>query len=50
MSELGVSIQAIAGNSKGGLSYTLADVDKTLCDGCVEKLRQVDGVFQVRVI
>ncbi len=50
LSELGVSIQAIAGNSKGGLSYTLADVDKTLCDGCVEKLRQVDGVFQVRVI
>lgn len=50
LSELGVSIQAIAGNSKGGLSYTLADVDKTLCDGCVEKLRQVDGVFQVRVM
>ena len=50
LNDLGVSIQAIAGNSKGELSYTLADVDKTLCDGCVEKLRQVDGVFKVRVM
>lgn len=50
LSELGASIQAIAGNSKGELSYTLADVDKALCDGCAEKLKGIGGVFKVRVL
>ena len=50
LSGLGASIQAIAGNSKGELSYTLADVDKVLCGGCTEKLKTIDGVFKVRVL
>ena len=50
LSGLGASIQAIAGNSKGELSYTLADVDKVLCGGCTEKLKTIDGGFKVRVL
>ena len=50
LSQAGVGISAIAGNSRGDLSYTLADVDQKISDSCEEALKKIGGVLKVRVI
>lgn len=46
----GLNIADLLNTSRGGLAYTLIDVDGEVGDDVVERIRSIDGVLRVRVL
>lgn len=50
LSDAGINIDGMANKSKGDYSYALFDVDTTLTEDVIGKLKSVEGVLRVRRI
>ncbi|MEI7777144.1 MAG: phosphoglycerate dehydrogenase [bacterium] len=50
LGEAGVNIQAFANESNGKIGYNLVDLDVSVCDEVVERIRQLPNVLRVRVL
>jgi D-3-phosphoglycerate dehydrogenase len=50
MADAGLNIIDMLNKSKGDLAYTLADVDKDIPQGVLDKIASIDGVLAVRSI
>lgn len=50
MADAGLNIIDMLNKSKGDLAYTLADVDKQIPQGVLDKIASIDGVLAVRSI
>jgi D-3-phosphoglycerate dehydrogenase len=48
--ESGINISDMTNKSRGELAYTMLDIEDPITPEMTEKLRQLDGVFRVRVI
>jgi D-3-phosphoglycerate dehydrogenase len=48
MADAGLNIIDMLNKSKGEIAYTLADVDKEIPQGVLEKIASIDGVLAVR--
>ena len=50
LGDVGINISDMTNKSRGEVAYTLIDVETKVADDIIEKLRNVDGVFRVRVV
>lgn len=46
----GLNIVDMLNNSRGGLAYTLTDVEEPVPEECLEKIGRIDGVMSVRTL
>lgn len=50
LGDAGINIDGMANKSKGDYAYALIDVDATVTEEVLEKLKQIDGVLKIRKI
>jgi len=50
LGEVGANIHHMVNDSRGGIAYTLIDVDCSVCDLAVDKIATIDGVLKIRVL
>ena len=50
LGEVGANIHHMVNDSRGGIAYTLIDVDCSVCDVAVDKITEIDGVLKIRVL
>lgn len=50
LADAGLNIVDMLNKSKGGIAYTLADVEAEVADVVVERIKAIDGVLSVRVL
>jgi len=50
MADAGLNIHNMVNMSKGGMAYTLVDVDSAVTDAVLDKIRAIDGVLVVRYL
>ena len=50
MAEAGLNIHNMLNMSKGGMAYTLVDVDSAVADAVLDKIRAISGVLNVRYL
>jgi D-3-phosphoglycerate dehydrogenase len=50
MAEAGLNIHNMVNMSKGGMAYTLVDVDSAVSDAVLDKIRAINGVLNVRYL
>jgi D-3-phosphoglycerate dehydrogenase / 2-oxoglutarate reductase len=50
MAEEGLNIHNMVNMSKGGMAYTLVDVDSAVSDSVLDKIRAISGVLNVRYL
>ena len=48
--EVGINISDMTNKSKGEYAYTLMDIEKAADEKIIERLKNIDGVFRVRVV
>lgn len=48
--EVGINISDMTNKSKGEYAYTLMDIEKATDEKIIERLKNIDGVFRVRVV
>lgn len=50
MADAGLNIHNMLNMSKGGMAYTLVDVDSAVADAVLDKIRAISGVLNVRYL
>lgn len=50
LGEVDANIHHMVNDSRGGIAYTLIDVDCSVCDIAVDKIAEIEGVLKVRVL
>jgi D-3-phosphoglycerate dehydrogenase len=50
LAEYGHNIIDMLNKSRGGLAYTLVDVETAVGDTCQDRLRAINGVLSVRAL
>ncbi len=50
LAEAGLNISDLLNKSRGDLAYTLVDVEGTVPDGLLERIKGIDGVLSARLI
>lgn len=50
LGEAGINITDLTNKSRGEYAYTLMDIESAADDNIIRKLKNIDGVFRVRVV
>lgn len=50
LGEAGINITDLTNKSRGEYAYTLMDIESAADDNIIQKLKNIDGVFRVRVV
>ena len=50
LGEKNINIANMMNKSRGEVAYTMFDIDSPICEGILEQLEAIEGVFKVRVV
>ena len=50
LGDAGVNIAEMSNKSRGDIAYTLMDLDTTVDSGIIDRLKEIEGVFRVRLV